>query len=262
MGLLGMVVRVVAALGVLFATACGSGADGGGESACGAQRAAIYNGSSDPAPLDLGPEQRSAIVALRRSGGPVICTGTMLSARWALSAAHCNGPELEVQAEQQTPRRLLRTVTHPELDVMLGELASVGETTDGVVPITPIAPWPSAIDEGWIGLEATLAGFGMTESREMGRLFFVREPVVAVEATEIRVDGRGKTGACAGDSGGPLLVADDSGQARIAGVLDRGSADCLGVDLYTRMDLLAAWIESTVRPNGVGIAEGCFRETF
>jgi secreted trypsin-like serine protease len=66
------------------------------------------------------------------------------------------------------------------------------------------------------------------------------------------VDGEGRTGACAGDSGGPLLVADSSGQARVAGVLDRGSADCLGLDLYTRIDALADWIERVSALGAVG----------
>ena len=79
-----------------------------------------------------------------------------------------------------------------------------------------------------------------------GELRFAEEPIAEIGPLEISMDGQGRTGACAGDSGGPLLVADGSGSPRIAGVLSAGSVDCLGVDLYVRSDSFLRWVEAKI----------------
>jgi secreted trypsin-like serine protease len=51
----------------------------------------------------------------------------------------------------------------------------------------------------------------------------------------------GKTGACVGDSGGPLLGKTMDGRIEVLGLLEAGSASCTGEDFYTRLDRLKSW---------------------
>jgi hypothetical protein len=164
--------RVLPIALTLLACACGHAARE--ESACGSQSAALYHGSSDPAPLELTAAQQDAVVTLESSAGGVFCTATLISAKWALGAAHCAARSCFML---RVNRRLLgtrRLVLHPELDASLMELET------------------------------------------------------AVSSS----------------------ITDDSGQARVAGVLDRGSDTCLGVDVYTRADQLDVWIRRTLQRAG------------
>jgi hypothetical protein len=221
-------------------TACGPGQVTTADGACAARSDAIFNGSTSPAPLELDPEQRSAIVALE-SRGSLACSGVLIGSNWVLSAAHCaDAPELSVTSEAGRAAVRGDARVHPSLDAMLLEL-------EHAPAIRPLSPWTGSVDESWVGEVVTLAGRGMTESGAVGELLFAREPVISVLAEAIVVDGRGMTGACVGDSGGPLLVSDALGQVRVAGILGTGSADCLGRDRYARADVIAAFITEVTR---------------
>jgi hypothetical protein len=52
---------------------------------------------------------------------------------------------------------------------------------------------------------------------------------------------------CRGDSGGPLLVDDGTGELRLAGVVSYGFDRCVaGVSVFTRVDSFAPWIRGVV----------------
>ncbi len=72
------------------------------------------------------------------------------------------------------------------------------------------------------------------------------ERVTSVEESFIITDGAGVSGACNGDSGGPLLTRDASGELQLAGVLSGGSASCTGVDEYVRADAIADWATARI----------------
>jgi MYXO-CTERM domain-containing protein len=95
-----------------------------------------------------------------------------------------------------------------------------------IPPILPITD-QAEFDEAMVpGTELVFVGYGLTEDNELG----VKREVAATltsfneSGREFFAGGDGKD-TCAGDSGGPALVALGSGEIRLAGVLSRG-AEC------------------------------------
>jgi hypothetical protein len=74
------------------------------------------------------------------------------------------------------------------------------------------------------------------------------EEVLDDDGVAVTVTASGHGGACFGDSGGPLLVRDESGAIRVVGLLTRGSSNCLGSDEYVRLSAAAAWLQPALPP--------------
>jgi hypothetical protein len=218
----------------LLLSACGD--TGAPSESCGETSAAIFGGAADGGAPDIVAAVRSALVGIDVSEGSTICTGTLVSPGRVLTAAHCHvRDDLTVRTLDGREARSSRVVTHPDLDVMVIEL-----TPDaGFSTILPLST--ASLDAHSVGEHAELAGVGRTERGTFGELRFAEEPIVDVRPNEIWVDGNGASGACDGDSGGPLLGFDADGRLGVLGVLSRGSRDCRGVDVYVRSSALRPW---------------------
>jgi secreted trypsin-like serine protease len=70
----------------------------------------------------------------------------------------------------------------------------------------------------------------------------LRSMIVSLDATSLRVDGGGLTGACGGDSGGPLLARRQDGSFEVLGILSVGSRTCRGIDVHLRVDTQLRWL--------------------
>jgi Trypsin len=136
-------------------------------------------------------------------------------------------------------------------DVALLGIASADAAVAQGATIAAGAAGPIAIGE-----TVEIAGYGLTADGGSGSLNFAVEPVSAVDSASITVDDHGASGACNGDSGGPLLLRGPDGAVRVEAVLSVGSVDCSGEDVYARLDAISDWILQVSGPEQVSHACG------
>ncbi|WP_433831795.1 S1 family peptidase [Actinoplanes sp. CA-015351] len=185
------------------------------------------------------------------------CTGSLIKANWAVTAAHCPTPStVRVgsinRSSGGTVVSVRRAVTHPRIDVKLFELASSVSHAPASIPTA----------SGAVGTATRIIGWGQTcPQRGCGSA-----PVVANELnTSIVADSRcsgidaayeictnntnGNAGACYGDSGGPQ-VRQVSGRWALIGVTSRAgnnsSVCATAPSIYGDLPSIRAWVNTQV----------------
>lgn len=182
------------------------------------------------------------------------CTATRIGDRSYLTARHClpevatSAPPAPVVFLSATSRSASSNCDH---DIVLLPVARVTAhaTLDLALLVTdqdPLVDEPPdfmRLSRAFPKLSDALviAGYGLTESGSKESLRSLHAEVVELGAHEITVQGLGG-GACVGDSGGPLYVTDDSNVTTLFGVLSKGSASCLGRDVYVDVSGAGDWI--------------------
>jgi hypothetical protein len=152
--------------------------------------------------------------------------------------------QLVVAAGPGTAVSVRSVVRHPLQDVALLELEL--PAAGGFPSMTPIA------FESREGVPITsdsageLAGYGLDEAGQTNHRHFLIERVTDVSDEAVTVSGFGRSGACGGDSGGPLLMRAIDGSLTVAGVLTMGSESCVGQDMFVRTSAIQDWIVATV----------------
>jgi hypothetical protein len=216
---------------------------------------AIVGGTTSSAYLALGAAQEHAIVRVQGEVGgsrKIICSGVLVFGEVVITAKHCVEdlpPEiLSLGIGPPGPPLMIRSVTQsPTVD--LAVLAPDWETsiTALSLELEPLSV-ATALDATAEGHRVMLAGFGEDDAGSTGGLLFATEVIAKVEDDVLTTTGFGASGACAGDSGGPLLGRDASGEVTVLGILSSGSASCQGTDRFVRLDQEAAWLAAA----GVG----------
>ncbi len=189
------------------------------------------------------------------------CTASRIAPHWFVTAKHCipNAANLGItiafqRADEAAPpldpgcpghvlgaankEAAVEWIRHPKLDLALLRTEHAGWSW-----ISSHARVVAA------GERVVMAGIGLRETLRTGELAFLSATVQALDEAHIVVSAGAMAGACFGDSGGPLLLIDDTLGTSIVGVLSRGSESCTGSDAYVRLDVVRAWL----RDQGVAL---------
>jgi secreted trypsin-like serine protease len=205
------------------------------------------------------------------------CTGTVVAPRVVLTAAHCTLDEESGALHNAAAYKVVTGVvnwTSPERHVSavtqlvpypkfadgtsrqeFGDVALLVLETPTTVGSIPIAESPRFVR---LGTRARIAGWGMTDIEQQG---FTE----SLMWTKTMVDGerceglwgrvcvvdfpRFRSGACFGDSGGPLFAHDPKRGWVEFGITEGGFDKCTTrrPQVYTRTDLLSKWIKSRIQ---------------
>jgi secreted trypsin-like serine protease len=230
------------------------------------------------------PGQLSSVAELvdikGRTG--LLCTGTVVAPRLVLTAGHC-AENLSTGARNGAAGYLVLTGTVSDSDPagqvsrVIGVLVyegfarrfAIGDAALLVLATPTSAPAIKLAGRGdatmlRAGTSATIAGWGLTHPGT-GRVaqtlrsahtvvqkqrwcarhtaFFVRSEVCAIDSVHHT------SGACFGDSGGPLIATDRGGEPVEIGIVSHGDAHCSTRKpaVFTRIDLVASWVRTWIR---------------
>ncbi|MCC6933532.1 MAG: trypsin-like serine protease [Deltaproteobacteria bacterium] len=195
---------------------------------------------------DVCSEGKNTIVKLNlydANGGDIgICTGTAITQRAIITAAHCflGGVQGVIVDTGEKSIQAIDVAIHPDFgpdsteSSLLHDVAILYVNEDLNVSVYPIL----VSEEADKNADAIVTGYGIDEDGDYGKLQAGNATIEGVSEDHIwfEYDGNGAN-TCQGDSGGPLLVVKGTGWV-IAGITSSGNvAGCREGDLslYTNM---------------------------
>jgi snapalysin len=205
-----------------------------------------------------------SFMASLQSAGAHFCGGTLIAARWVLTARHCVNPassapfQVRIGATAWNKGGVLANSVsvsrHWDSDIALVKL-------DRDVPLALACPTVAA--SATVGHATRILGWGQTcptagcgnlptklqqldaktvDDARCGLVFSMTADAICVG------DGRAASGACFGDSGGPALVRANGAWALVGTTSRSGGTDTCGEGptVYVDVPYLRSWITQTI----------------
>jgi len=210
---------------------------------------------------------------------PYLCTGTLVSDRVILTAAHClergeppglidvalgddiySGGRYKVERYGLHPRYCGSDPDKCRVDVWDFAYVVLSEPVPGVAPARPLVTQEAWDEAMAVDATVTMVGYGWNEKMLSGVKREVAAPIVKFSPSglEFQAGGMGLD-TCNGDSGGPAFVTLASGETLLAGVTSRGFSECGKGGFYGVPYAALCWLnaETGVDLRGEEACETC-----
>lgn len=242
----------------LVALALGFAGCGGEDPALLGQTAQeIIGGSSDAAD----PAVVLVFAQQPRSAQGFLCSGTVIAPRVVVTAAHCLSPQTIGTGNtfqvffgsdwNKATTTSWAAVKEVHFDPAF-DARNLGAGHDiGVVilaqptSVKPVPRYRGSWNPSMVGQPVRLAGFGVSDGKTQGGVGIKRSVSTRLDDYNglLLHVGDSEHQSCEGDSGGPALMTI-AGVETLVGVTSFGQVGCVGGGWHTRVDVLAAFIDT------------------